>query len=62
VMGGVENVRCNMLMGRSGERNQLSKVDWMHVPGLEEGPGDGERWTGVRERRLGGVSLWLRLG
>jgi hypothetical protein len=52
-MGGVENVRCNMLVRRSGERNQLREVDWMHVLGLgfEEGPGDGERSTGSQARR-----------
>jgi hypothetical protein len=35
----------------------------MHVLGLEleEGPGNGEQWTGPGERRLGGVRLWLRL-
>jgi len=59
VMGGVENVRCNMLMRRSGERNQLREVGWMHVLGLglEEGLSDGERSTGPRERKLGGVCL-----
>lgn len=64
MMGGVENVRCNMMMRRSGKRNQLREVDWMHVLGLglEEGPGDGDRWTGPGERMLGGVCLWLRLG